>query len=197
MKEMIKKLQQNKKVLSYLIIFFVSVFLCVPLFSKYMDISRDDGIQHICRLIGNATTLKEGHLFPVIHSDFCNGFGYSWNLFYSPFTAYVPLIFKLFTSSYVVTLKLFMLTTILLSGVFMFQFVYTVSKSYKAGVITAILYMSAPYHLTDLYNRIAIAELASFLFLPIVFHGMYDLFYEKDKTPYRIIIGAIRINPKP
>ena len=61
MKEIIKKLQQNKKVLSYLIIFFVSVFLCIPLFSKYMDIARDDGIQHICRLIGNATTLKEGH----------------------------------------------------------------------------------------------------------------------------------------
>ena len=75
---------KNKKVLSYLIIFAVSIFLCIPLFSKYMDISRDDGIQHICRLIGNANVLKQGKFFPVIISDFCNGFGYSWNLFYSP-----------------------------------------------------------------------------------------------------------------
>ena len=150
MNEKMRKLLKNKKVLSYLIIFAVSIFLCIPLFSKYMDISRDDGIQHICRLIGNANVLKQGKFFPVIISDFCNGFGYSWNLFYSPLTAYIPLIFKLFTSSFVVTLKMFMLLTIFLSGICLFQFVYKISKSYKASIISAILYMCAPYHLTDL-----------------------------------------------
>lgn len=170
MKEKMKILLKNKRVVSYLIIFFVSIFLCIPLFSKYMDIARDDGIQHICRLIGNFNTIKQGHLFPVINAEFCNGFGYSWNLFYSPFTAYVPLIFKLFTSSFVLTLKLFMLSTIFLSGVFLFQFVYKLSKSYKASIMAAIIYMCAPYHLTDLYIRIAVAELASFMFLPIVFN---------------------------
>lgn len=191
MNEKMRKLLKNKKVLSYLIIFAVSIFLCIPLFSKYMDISRDDGIQHICRLIGNANVLKQGKFFPVIISDFCNGFGYSWNLFYSPLTAYVPLIFKLFTSSFVVTLKMFMLLTIFLSGICLFQFVYKISKSYKASIISAILYMCAPYHLTDLYNRIAIAELASFIFLPIIFSGMYDLLNKKNKEPLLIIIGAV------
>lgn len=191
MNEKMRKLLKNKKVLSYLIIFAVSIFLCIPLFSKYMDISRDDGIQHICRLIGNANVLKQGKFFPVIISDFCNGFGYSWNLFYSPLTAYIPLIFKLFTSSFVVTLKMFMLLTIFLSGICLFQFVYKISKSYKASIISAILYMCAPYHLTDLYNRIAIAELASFIFLPIIFSGMYDLLNKKNKEPLLIIIGAV------
>lgn len=191
MKKIIRDLLKNKKVLSYLIIIFISIFVCIPLFSKYMDISRDDGIQHICRLIGTYNTIKEGHVFPMIMSDFCNGFGYSWNLFYSPLTAYIPLIFKLFTSSFVVCLKLFMLLTIALSGIFMYQFVYKITKSYKAGVVSAVLYMCAPYHLTDLYNRIAIAELASFIFLPIIFSGMYDLFHRRNKKPFGIIIGAV------
>lgn len=191
MKKIWDKILNNKKVLSYIIIMFFSIIICIPLFSKYMDISRDDGIQHICRIIGTYTTLKEGHMFPVIMSEFCNNFGYSWNLFYSPITAYVPLIFKIFTSSFVMCLKLFMLLTVFLSGLCCFNFVYKISKSYKAGVVSAILYMSAPYHLTDLYNRIAVAELASFVFLPIVFSGMYDLFYKRDKKPYGIIIGAI------
>lgn len=191
MKKILRNLLTNKKALSYIIIIFISIFICIPLFSKYMDISRDDGIQHICRLIGTFNTLKQGNLFPVIMSDFCNGFGYSWNIFYSPITAYIPLIFKIFTSSFVMCLKLFMLFTITLSGVFMYQFVYKITKSYKAGVISAILYMCAPYHLTDLYNRIAIAELASFIFLPIVFSGMYDLFHRRNKKPFGIIIGAI------
>ena len=169
MKKLLNKILENKKIASYFGILFVSIFLCIPLFSKYMDIARDDGIQHICRLIGTWNTLKQGQVFPVIMSDFCNGFGYSWNLFYSPITAYVPLIFKLFTSSFVITLKLFMFVTIFLSGITMFQLVYNISKSYKAGVISAILYMCTPYHLTDLYNRIAVAELASFIFLPMIF----------------------------
>lgn len=191
MKKYIAHIVNNKKVLSYLIILFVSVFICVPLFSKYMDIARDDGIQHICRLIGNFTTLKEGNIFPVIMSDFCNGFGYSWNIFYSPLTAFLPLIFKAFCTSFVTCLKLFMFFTMLLSGIFMYKLVYKISKSYKAGVISAIFYMCAPYHLTDLYSRIAIAELASFVFLPIVFIGMYDLFNKNTKQTYWISIGAI------
>lgn len=191
MKKFLTNLLKNKKVLSYLIIFAISVFICIPLLSKNMDISRDDGIQHICRLIGTYDTLKEGQIFPVIMSNFCNGFGYSWNIFYSPLTAYFPLIFKLITSSFVVCLKLSMFVSIFLSGVFMFQFTYKVFRSHKVGVISAILYMSAPYHLTDLYNRIAIAELASFIFIPIVFNGMYDLFYRKNTKPYGIIFGAI------
>lgn len=169
MKKVVRNILKNKKVLSYFIIIAISIFLCIPLFSKYMDISRDDGIQHICRLIGTYNSIKQGNTFGIIMSDFCNGFGYSWNLFYSPLTAYIPLIFHLFTSSFVLCLKLFMLLTIALSGICMFQFVYKMFRSYKAGVIAGVLYMCAPYHLTDLYNRIAIAELASFIFLPIVF----------------------------
>lgn len=191
MKKYIASILNNKKILSYLIILFVSVFICVPLFSKYMDIARDDGIQHICRLIGNFTTIKEGHLFPTIMSDFCNGFGYSWNIFYSPLTAFLPLVFKIFSASFVTCLKLFMFFTMLLSGIFMYKLVYKISKSHKAGVISAILYMVCPYHLTDIYSRIAIAELASFVFLPIVFIGMYDLFNKNTKQTYFIAIGAI------
>lgn len=169
MKEVLRNLLKNKKILSYMIIIAISILLCIPLFSKYMDISRDDGIQHICRLIGTFNSIKEGNTFGIIMSDFCNGFGYSWNLFYSPLTAYIPLLFKMVTSSFTLCLKLFMLCTVTLSGIYMFQFVYKMFKSYKAGVIAAILYMSAPYHLTDLYSRIALAELASFVFLPIIF----------------------------
>lgn len=72
----------------------------------------------------------------------------------------------------------------------MYKLVYKISKSHTPAVISAVLYITAPYHLTDLYTRIAIAELASFMFLPIVFIGMYDLFNENKKT-YFIAIGAI------
>ncbi|MCI8353047.1 MAG: hypothetical protein HFJ58_05645 [Clostridia bacterium] len=190
MKEKLRDFIKNKKVLSYLIIIFVSIFVCIPLCSKYADISTDDGIQHIYRLLGTFSSLQEGNLFPVIMSEFCNEFGYSWNIFYSPLTAYLPLIFKIFTNSFVLCLKLFIFTTILLSGIYMYKLVFRITKSHKASIISAILYISAPYHLTDIYNRVAIAELATFTFLPIVFIGMYDLFKENKKS-YYLSFGAI------
>ncbi len=190
MKEKLRDFIKNKKIISYLIIIFVSIFVCIPLCSKYADISTDDGIQHIYRLIGTFSSLQEGNLFPVIMSEFCNGFGYSWNIFYSPLTAYLPLIFKIFTNSFVICLKLFIFATIALSGIYMYKLVFRITKSHKASIISAILYISAPYHLTDIYNRVAIAELATFTFLPIVFIGMYDLFKENKKS-YYLAIGAI------
>lgn len=72
----------------------------------------------------------------------------------------------------------------------MYKLVYKIAKNHTAAVISAIYYITAPYHLTDLYTRIAIAELASFMFLPITFIGMYELFKESKKT-YNIAIGAI------
>lgn len=115
-KQIIEKyVLKNDKTVSYIIIFIITLLTCIPLFSKYIDIAADDGIQHICRLIGVHASLKESGIFPVIMSKFCNGFGYSWNIFYSPLTAYLPLIFRIFTSSYVVSLKLFMFFTMVLS----------------------------------------------------------------------------------
>ena len=191
MKEKLKNFIKNKRVISYLIIISVSMYVCVPLCSKYIDISTDDGIQHIYRLIGTFSSLKEGNLFPVIMSEFCNGFGYSWNIFYSPLTAYLPLIFKIFTNSFILCLKLFIFVTIFLSGIYMYKLVFRITKSHKASVISSIIYISTPYHLTDIYNRVAVAELATFIFLPIIFIGMYDLF--KENKSYYLMIGTIGV----
>ena len=145
------------------------------------DLYKDDGIQHVARLMGVYQSIEEGQLLPVIMSNFCNGFGYSWNLFYSPFTAYVPLLFHLFTDSFELILKLFMWLLILASGITMYEFTRKVTKNRLAGVLAGCLYMLAPYHLTDVYMRIAVSELASFVFVPIVFQGMYTIFHEEAK----------------
>ena len=163
-------LKFKEKYLNYLLILIASIIICIPLLSKNLNIYRDDGIQHICRLIGVQQTLESGQFLPMIMSNFCNNFGYSWNIFYSPITAYVPLIFKIFGMSYVGALKMFMFAITLLSGIAMYKFVVKVTKNKNIAVLAAIIYILAPYRITDMYIRTAIAELASFVFLPIVFN---------------------------
>lgn len=184
----------KNRIKDYFIILVISIAISIPLFNKDFNIYRDDGVQHIARLMGTYQTITEGEFPPVIMSNFCNGFGYSWNIFYSPLTSYIPLIFKIFTSSFELVLKLFMVLISFLSGITMYEFIKKVTKNRYAGLIGAILYILAPYRLTDMYMRIAISELASFIFIPIVFHGMYNIFNSEDRNVQKSLIltlGAV------
>lgn len=183
----IKSLLQKENTKNILILFIASFFICIPLLNKNINVFYDDGVQHVCRLIGTYQTLQEKQIFPVIMSNFCNGFGYSWNLFYSPLTAYIPLIFKIFGASFINCIKLFMFFITFLSGVTMYFFTKEVTKNKKIAVIAGIFYIFAPYRFTDMYIRNALAELTTFVFLPMVFHRTIWNF--KTKTKKRIHIN--------
>lgn len=185
----------KERIKSYIFIIILSIIVSIPLFNGDFNIYIDDGIQHICRLMGTYQSITEGQTFPMIMSNFCNQFGYSWNIFYSPITAYVPLLFRLFTDCYVVCLKAFIVLVTILTGISMYEFVYKVTKNKYIGLLASAIYMFAPYRLTDMYMRIAIAELTSFIFLPMIFHGLYTIFDEEDNRKksgiFILTIGAI------
>ena len=172
----------KNKIIDYIIILVFSLIVSIPLASKDLNVYTDDGIQHIARLMGTYQTIAEGEFPPVIMSNFCNGFGYSWNIFYSPLTAYIPMIFSIFTNSFELILKLFILLCSFLTGIAMYEFTKRVTKNRYAGLLASAIYIFAPYRLTDMYMRVAIAELASFIFLPILFHGLYNIFNCEEKS---------------
>ena len=186
----IKEVLKNEKYYSIIIILIASIFICIPLMSKNIDMTYDDGIQHIARLMGTYQSLGEGQI--SIMSSFCNGFGYSWNIFYSPITAVAPLLFKLLGLSFTACIKLFMFVVVFLSGYFMYVFTKKVTNNNNIAIVAAILYIFAPYRLTDMYIRNALAELASFMFLPMVFLGLYNIFNEdlSKKLNLWLIVGA-------
>ena len=191
-KEKLKRIIPNIKSGEYAniaIIFIVSIFVCLPLLNKNCNIYIDDGIQHLCRLIGTEQTLVSKQFLPMIMSNFCNNFGYSWNIFYSPLTAYIPLIFRIFSFSFETCLKLFMFVVTVATGIAMYKFVIKITKNKNIAILASVLYIIAPYRITDMYVRMALAELTSFIFIPMVFSGMYSIINENKKTSL-LIIGA-------
>ena len=188
--KMIKLLNKIKDNKEYLCILLISIIVCIPLMNKNINIYRDDGIQHVCRLIGTYQTIKSGEMLPMIMSNLCNNFGYSWNIFYSPLTAYAPLIFKIFNFTFTNCLKIFMFAVTLLSGITMYTFMMNVTKNKNVSLLSSILYVLAPYRITDMYIRIAVAELASFVFIPIIFDGLYSVLKE-EKLSFKLIWGTV------
>lgn len=151
------------------------------------------GYSHLSRNYNTIQGLKDGQFPPEIVSNFCNGFGYSWNLFYPPLSTYVAAIFRLIVPTYVGAMKLSIVVAFLVSGIAMFQFVRKVTKNSNIGLISAILYMTANYLITDVYERMAMGEVFAYMFLPILFHGLYNIFYDKGKRNYLLAIGACGI----
>lgn len=188
-------MEKFKKILPQLIILLGAVIVSIPLLFKNLNIYQDDGVQHICRLIGTCQTLQEGQFLPMIMSKYLNGFGYSWNIFYSPLTAYAPLLFKIFNISFVNSFKLFLFVVTYLSGLAMYKCTLSFinkddEKSKIIASFSAILYMFAPYRLTDMYIRMAVSELTSFIFIPIIFEGLNNIL-SKNKKSYKLAWGTI------
>lgn len=222
--EKIKEIIHNKSFIASLFIIIVSIISLIPMFDPNYNIQFNDGVQHICRLTGTEQSIKEGELIPVIMSNFCNGFGYSWNLFYSPVTAYLPLIFRIFTTSYEMCMKLFVLAVSIGSGFAMYFFMKKFLNGYAKckqenktkecninnkdtekqkfnskldnnkiemiAILASVLYILLPYRLNDIYLRMAVSELASFMFLPIVLNGLYSIVNLKEKSWLLVLGGA-------
>lgn len=180
---------KEKEIINYILIIIASIIISIPLANKNLNIYRDDGVQHICRIIGTEQTLADKQFLPMIMSNLCNNFGYSWNIFYSPLTAYMSVVFRIFNFSYVNCLKLCMFVIVLLSGITMYKFALRITKNKKLATLASIIYILAPYRITDMYIRTALAELASFIFIPIVFEGLYIIVNEEKKS-YKLALGA-------
>lgn len=188
MKNLIKYCRE-KEIINYILIIIASIIISIPLANKSLNIYRDDGIQHICRIIETEQTLADKQFLPMIMSNLCNNFGYSWNIFYSPLTAYMSVMFRIFNFSYVNCLKLCMFVIVLLSGLTMYKLTLRITKNKKLATLASIIYILAPYRITDMYIRTALAELASFIFIPIVFEGLYIILNEEKKS-YKLALGA-------
>lgn len=188
----IKQIKENKWI-HYLIIIIIGIILSIPL-NQIQIRETHDGSLHMLRLLATMDTLEIGQLPPLINQNYCNGAGYSMNLFYPPLVTYLPLLIKLFTSSYMEALKIFGALCIIASGITMYQFVYQVTEKRSIALFSAFFYMIAPYKLANVYKRFAIGEFAAMVFIPWVFLGLYNLFKQDKKKHYYIAIGAIRIN---
>lgn len=192
MKEILNKtliqIKQNKWI-HYAIIIIIGIILSIPL-AKIQIRDTHDGVLHMLRVLGTKDSLKIGEFPPLINQNYCNGSGYAMNLFYQPIVTYIPLLIKLFTSSYMTALKIFGGICIVLSGITMYQFVYKVTNKRILALFSAIFYLIAPYKLANVYKRFAIGEFTASVFMPLVFLGIYNLFNQDGKKHYFIAIGA-------
>ena len=184
----IQKIFTNKYI-GYILIFFLSCIIIAPIFS--MDLTQNNEARlHMARIFSINSVLKDGVFPPIIDHKYINGFGYALNLFYGPITTYIPIIFLNLLGTSGLALKVFAFFTVFLSGITMYNFIYSVTKRRLVATIGAIIYISVPYKLSNIFSRSAVGEYTAFIFIPLVFEGLYNIFNDKGKS-YLLGIGII------
>lgn len=180
---------KTKRSIHYIIIIAVGLLISLP-FLWLQIRAMDDGFIHLLRLIGLENAMEKGSFPFLVFPYFCKDWGYSMTAFYPPIVAYVPYVLGLISGTFANGLKLFATLTTILSGIFMYNFINEVTKKKGIAFFSAIIYMILPYKLEDIYNRYAIGEFTAFVFIPLVFQGLYNLLHGDKKRHYYIAIGA-------
>ncbi len=188
MKDTIEKIK-NSKIIPYVIIIIVAIIVTFPLFKMTLSDYNEFRI-HINRVSAIKQVIGEGLFPPTINSKYMNGFGYALNIFYGPITTYIPIIISLFTNSSILSIKIFTVLTVILSGITMYILIKRITNRKLPALIGSLIYMVAPYKLTNIYSRNAVGEYTAFIFIPLVFMGINELLDKNYKKHYLIIIGG-------
>lgn len=178
-----------KKNYPYLIILVITLLVGFPLLKTKM-LDGDDGVFHLFRTFTINSAIKDGQLIPMVNPYMMNGLGYAYNMFYGIFSPYIINVMNILFNNIVLSINIFILLTIFLSGLFMHKFVNHMSKNKYISLLSSIIYMAFPYHLFDIYDRMAVGEIVSFTLLPLLFFGIYNILNEDGSKWYLVTIGA-------
>lgn len=145
----------------------------------------------VSRIYEMGKSLSDG-MFPVRWvPDLGYGYGYPIFNFYAPLPYYAGGLITLTGVDPLFSTKTVFAFGFLMSGVFM----YLLGRSFwgnLGGIISAILYMYAPYNALNIYVRGDLAEVWGYAFVPLFFYGLINIY--KTLQPKYVLIGSVGIS---
>lgn len=182
---------KNKTKFDLLMIAVVGLIIMLPfLIGGYQ--SADDAPYHVANIDVLTDNLRENFLFPSnIYGKIANDFGYGTKLFYPPLSHTVTAYLNLIVNNPCISLKIVHLVVVILSGITMYYLSLKMSNNRKVALMSGVIYMLLPYHLSDIYIRDALAECFVFPFIPMIFNGILSLFKNKKNFYPLFITGYV------
>jgi hypothetical protein len=127
----------------------------------------NDARHHVYFLFEYDRLVQDGIWWPRWSPDFAFGYGYPFFNIYGPLSHFVAeILHHFFQFSYTAAVESVFVLSILGSAAAMYAFVRSWAGR-AAGLIAALVYTYAPYHLLNLYVRANLAESMAFVWLPL------------------------------
>ena len=180
------------KLLPYIIILIAALCCNYLYFYNVLNIG-DDYKFHFANIYEQYELLKSGKTIGEISPYIAMGLGSGTRLFYSPIPHFlIAFIAYLFNISIISSYKMVMITLVFISGIFMYRFAFSFTKSNKIiSIITALCFIFIPYRSFDAFHRLAVAEAFAICFLPLFFMGLHHITHFDEKIDILAFIEVI------
>ncbi len=152
----------------------LTAFAWVALLSPGYFFKAHDARHSVYFLVEFDAAIRDGAWWPRWTMDQALGYGYPLWIFYSPLSYYVAEAFHLLGLGFAAAVKATYLTGFLAAAWAMYALVRR-WWGRPAGLVAALAYTYAPYHLVDIYVRSALAEFMALLWFPLAMLAFDEL----------------------
>lgn len=159
----------KKKINLFFLLIIISIIPIVSIFRVGAYESGDFNI-HVRRAMEFYSLLTQGNLMPTWAADLNATYGYPLFAFNYTFPYYIISLFHYLGFSFIDSLKLFLASNFIFSGIFMYLFSKNFFKNSLAAFCASIFYLFTPYHLISLHFKTTIGEILAYTFIPLVFY---------------------------
>lgn len=177
--------QHKSTILRELFFILLALLFILPMLIHGFIPCGDDWGYHIDRIIEISNNMRHGNFFPMIYTYTFRKIGYLLGAFYPWITLLPFAILKNLISNQVVAIALGFAFYIFISLNLTFHVSNKVFKNKLQSLLTSTIYVFSGYVLVDCYQRMALGEFLSLMFLPVAVYGFYAVFFGNEKEwPY-------------
>ncbi len=179
----------KKKINFFVLLILISILPIVSIF-RPGDYESGDFNIHIRNAMSFYNNLKDGQLIPSWGGDLNSSYGYPLFIFSYVLLYYFVSFLHIIGFSFIDSMKIFLGSCFILSGIVMFKFAFEEFKDKKAAFVAATFYLFSPYHLVNLHFRATGGEIAGFLFIPLLLY-CFKKIIDKQSLLLSIWTGVI------
>jgi len=152
----------------------LTVFAWAPLLTPAYFFEAHDAKHSVFFLVEFDQTWRDGYWWPRWAPDFAFGYGYPLFNLYAPLAFYAAELLHLAGLSLTAAVKTMYVAATIAAGLGMYGFTRRLFGR-SAGLLAAVVYVYAPFHLVEIFVRSAYAEFVSLAIVPFVFWAFTEL----------------------
>jgi hypothetical protein len=170
------------------LILALSIFAWGPLLTPAYFFNAHDAKHSVFFLVEFDQTFRDGYWWPRWSPDFAFGYGYPLFNLYAPLAFYAAEILHLLGLGFTAAVKTMYIWAAIGAGLGMYGLARRLYGP-AAGVLAAVVYMYAPFHLVEIFVRSAYAEFVALALIPFLFWAFTELI--AAPSPRRLALAGL------
>ncbi len=130
---------------------------------------------HLSRLHAMDVNFSLGEIPSMINHEVKNGYGYGTGLFYPDLFLYIPLLAMKCGFNIIAAYKLFIIIIVYAAAISAYYCALKISHDHFCAFTTSILHTWSSYSAICILFRAAIGEYSTFIFMPWILLGLYEI----------------------